>query len=794
MNEKMAFVQSAASLPFCTKVSTGRIEHVTPEEATEVVSGLSGGDTKVSCQMMITLMHEVLGLPESDSIRAVGFIPSTNGFITGDDVCGACSAGDLGDSLRHAVSKMAHRKTQELGATVSGEGEPLSRDFFVNRMVWRVNRDDSFTTLPTTLVYLIVFMLLVIFHLQIFKRQQVQTGMEEYLGQFGKSLSGPFIGEHVSDVNSFWTWLSTSGVDAAYGRFDNSRPGALPILHLGARNVLIGDVRLRQETADGESYVWLLHQQKAIDHLASNPNDYKSAATDALYHLDQIRWMGANTSLQLWLEFSTYVEEAGLFTINVIDVNFRHPGQAIPQIKSLGVLAQPYTSWAEYIVDGIYLLIVCNMFFHEAKDVFHSARLGFGEFVDYWSVWNVVDWLSIVMGFGASIVWITCCRVTGDAFFQQLVNRDSHLVTSNVMQLSESELETVWDELNNIKGWFIVLHIVIAVNTASIVARLFKGFQANPKLKVVMDTLNLAAPDMIHFMIVFLTLFLSFAVIAHVLFGGDLPVFYTTAMSLNTVFFVLMGEFSWFSELSMVESVFLPSGCPVIFVKIWFYTYMFFVLLVLLNMLLAIILDRYNEVMEKQRGGREDMTIWTQAYRFINRKRAAWGYVPESSIRRQLENDYKPAHPAPQVTVDSLLEAFPSMKGEQANKLIKWLDDEKAKQVQSKQPFEGLVRAQRAERMVHAICENVHTLQTDAHISIQRLNGVEARLRNAGLINWEPPAPPMTPNCMSDSSPGGISASRPTSPTNFGDVGISSEGGAKYGNVMESLDVMNGKR
>merc|ERR1719440_825138 len=60
-----------------------------------------------------------------------------------------------------------------------------------------------------------------------------------------------------------------------------------------------------------------------------------------------------------------------------------------------------------------------------------------------------------------------------------------------------------------------------------VMLRLFKSFNAQPRLGIVTRTLSRSANDMAHFLIVFMSIFISFAVSGTVLFGQDLDDFAT---------------------------------------------------------------------------------------------------------------------------------------------------------------------------------------------------------------------------------------------------------------------------
>merc|ERR1719399_1652083 len=78
-----------------------------------------------------------------------------------------------------------------------------------------------------------------------------------------------------------------------------------------------------------------------------------------------------------------------------------------------------------------------------------------------------------------------------------------------------------------------------------VMLRLFKTFNAQPRLGIVTRTLSSSANDMMHFLLVFLTIFISFIVSGTVLFGQDLDDFATWDRSLVTCFRCMMGDFDF---------------------------------------------------------------------------------------------------------------------------------------------------------------------------------------------------------------------------------------------------------
>jgi hypothetical protein len=141
----------------------------------------------------------------------------------------------------------------------------------------------------------------------------------------------------------------------------------------------------------------------------------------------------------------------------------------------------------------------------------------------------------------------------------------------------------------------------------------------------------------------------------------------------NTGFVLVMGEFGWYTEVApKAFSSTLPSGMPSIVLFIWYVAFMFLILLVLLNMLLAIVIERYDEVVEEQEAEVECPTIWQQIREYIAFRKETKGWRSLESMRRELENDEEPAHKGYEVSAKSLVKAF-NVKQEQADWLMNWL-------------------------------------------------------------------------------------------------------------------------
>merc|ERR1719277_2932206 len=122
-----------------------------------------------------------------------------------------------------------------------------------------------------------------------------------------------------------------------------------------------------------------------------------------------------------------------------------------------------------------------------------------------------------------------------------------------------------------------------------IMLRLFKSFDAQARLAVVTNTLSMAAQDLIHFFVVFFGVFFCLCLSAVLFFGQDLFEFTTIFRAIHTCFRTMFGDWDWESMEQVRRSI----------AMVWFSIFMLLMVMILLNMLLAIIMENYMKVKQK---------------------------------------------------------------------------------------------------------------------------------------------------------------------------------------------------
>jgi len=709
-------VEVARTLPATTKLICGLVDEITCDELGELFVALgSTAEGNLSFTTFALLLRKVVGLGTEAIDELQGCLGIDEAGMVSEKALLAClqDGGRAEEILRHRDE----RESNPSGIPKHG----LSFEFFTEKVAWRVRRDDSFSTLPVTLIYTIVFISIVIHHLDILTRQRIYVGLHSWVVGYGGALDGPYLMDHVSDESDFWNWMRLSGVDAVLcgsrlatgcNYIPAVGPQASPRIMLANSQVFIGDARLvRLQENDVQSQEWLLHSKVATEHLSRNRTDYVGAAQRTIAELEENTWLGYNTA-SVTLEFCTYSEVVKRFAITRVKVKFVDLGYVHVLVTVRATPVYAYDDPALWLIDVLYISILLFKASFEMKDMCGSLRHSWTTFIHYWNYQNFVDWSLICMGALNIIAWIRCWLAMHDSAVRSLLTDDGVLAVSP-LDLHMNQISSLMDALSHTDSCFFMLHLSFMVSTISLVGLFFKAFEANLRLQVIPDVLEKTAVSIVHFFVVFLTLFFCFVTMGHVLFGCDVVEFATLASSVNTCMFMLVGVFDWYADLLNMARP-LPSGLPLPVLQLWFTVYLLFMMLVLLSMLLAVVVDAYPAVNEKaiQIDGNP---IWTQARNFMNRKMETFRHqVSLQHIQRVLENsNTKIELHEGVVTRDSLVDAFPTMTHEQADWLHSHFTKEMQKDRRRQDAEEAALRTKRAkhsERLMQLAAGEVHSL------------------------------------------------------------------------------------
>jgi hypothetical protein len=644
-----------------------------------------------------------------------------------------------------------HQKTSRLKHELQQRFEfaaPVTRNLMVDSLKETISRDDAFRTLPSTLMYISIFTFLAVVHLKIYERQQLERGLEAWMESYGSQFLGPYLGS-VADISGMFGWLVASGIPAVLGECRSDFRGTGDVTcPVGTRSVLVGDIALKQKKRDGsDASVWLLHSEQSLAHLQLNPGDYLGAAIETSNHLHQIeRWADEDTT-DLELCFATYGVRSQLFGVTCSTVRMDDFGYVSPFSSAQAVVTSPYPqeiyiSIIYLVFDGLYIVFIITPLYNELKDIFHAVRLsGCADGINsYWGFWNAVDWLSIVTGIVSITLWFFCCQAMWTDSITGIVVEDGQgkILAPGVMGLPVVALEQLHEDFKSIISLFNIMRITMGCTACTIMMKFFKAFQANARLRVVTNTMSKAASDIVHFSVVFISVFLVFALTGHIFFGNDLKEFRDLPSSIDTCFITLMGGFEWYATASESDQG-LASGMPNGLLVAWFWLYMIFVLMILLNMLLAIILDHYTELVGQIKMDIDVPALWEQAFRYIAHVKKTKAHIPLTHLLTLVQDDDAECHTEDNVTTSSLQEAFPEMTSDQAEHLMEWLQAEAKKKMFEKED-EIMARLKALAAHVDTVDEDLNVVKLNAAVCTSRLRAI-IKTADPESPTWGKPSP-----------------------------------------------------
>lgn len=344
-----------------------------------------------------------------------------------------------------------------------------------------------------------------------------------------------------------------------------------------------GDVWLRPEkhSALGEHTENKARGAYKTQYLLSNLR--QTEIRRQLLQLEDEVWLSPETS-KVEVLFTTFNPHKEVFTATFCMFFLTRGGHIFKMIVPVSVWLSPYHGWWNYVLDGLWMLLVLKLFLEELIEIaVNMKRFGCCRGIKkYANLANCIDLLSVA--YSGIIVYIWYLHIMDLMQLKEyLAQANPHIPGSWV----DADLRAEYfDHVGKVVRTTYTIRYVLAGYPFVIVSRFLKGCYAQPRLALAMKTFERAAVDIFHFSIFFIGLCSVYALAAMILFGQELDEFANIPRCFTSVICILYGDFDW-SELNEVGRI--PAG-------IWMGTFIGGVNLVILNMLLAIIMDMYTEV------------------------------------------------------------------------------------------------------------------------------------------------------------------------------------------------------
>jgi len=221
----------------------------------------------------------------------------------------------------------------------------------------------------------------------------------------------------------------------------------------------------------------------------------------------------------------------------------------------------------------------------------------------------------------------------GESVEQNELNCKPNLVRGKAMQDLGSMLNDI-QKCGDILAFYMTLS---GINIILMISRSLKLMDFQPRLGIVTKTLARASSDILHFMVVFGVVFMGYVMMGTLVFGYKIKEFSSLSRSLRTCFETLLGEIGWNEQLyDLDDQLEYMAGFA------YFWSYQILVFMILLNFLLAIIVDAYGEIKEESHDHvsvhQEVIPMIQEKWKTLTKSKYFYRkHIPEDRIRKSLK-------------------------------------------------------------------------------------------------------------------------------------------------------------
>ena len=331
--------------------------------------------------------------------------------------------------------------------------------------------------------------------------------------------------------------------------------------------------------------------------------DYATAMT-VVADLHSHNWADAQTR-SIFAEFTVYNANVNLFGIAYLFIEFLPTGGALPyaqfQVARLYNYVGPYSNFL-LALEVLVLLFMLYFMYREGKSLYQQGRKYFRGF------WNWLEVVMIVLEFTAFIL-----------FFARLWEVDKNLI-----ELHHNPKDFVSFQYAGAAD--ATLMYVIGALVFLVTLRLVKLLRFNRRMALLGNTIGSMAKPLAMFMISFLIVFTGFGFVGYLVFGVESDNFRSYVRTLVTQTSIVLGDFN-FHEMEAIDRV---------LGRAYFFGFMYFVVMYLMNMFMAIINDTLADVKDdndKQTNEYEMVDFIMERFKgYVIKKKAVSSVLTSASI------------------------------------------------------------------------------------------------------------------------------------------------------------------
>jgi len=321
-----------------------------------------------------------------------------------------------------------------------------------------------------------------------------------------------------------------------------------------------------------------------------------TVATEKMqYDLEQHHWLDSSSE-SLWLQAAFLNAQADPPMLGVLEVrfDFERSGGLRKEVRVQTIPAVPYSSTGEYILMLLWIVLI---FLLLVRQLFKVARYCTSRSMDkpvMCDIWNIGDWATVVFSFGLAINYNLLSNEMSYTAQQaaKLPEAPSlDVATADVLQLYHESWDRVLDQILDINAWGVANRTLLFAYTLLLTFQFLQVFRGQPKLAELARVLLNSGEDLIHFVCIFLVLFLNFAFGGYMIYGIYLHEWSTGTQAINTSLQIMFG----LVDLQRMHAV-APNSTI-----LWFCAFVACMIFIMMNLLLAIACDNFSTV--KAHGG-----------------------------------------------------------------------------------------------------------------------------------------------------------------------------------------------
>eukprot|EP00930_Biecheleria_cincta_P029275 TRINITY_DN20375_c0_g1_i1.p1 TRINITY_DN20375_c0_g1~~TRINITY_DN20375_c0_g1_i1.p1 ORF type:complete len:796 (+),score=128.62 TRINITY_DN20375_c0_g1_i1:164-2551(+) len=350
------------------------------------------------------------------------------------------------------------------------------------------------------------------------------------------------------------------------------------------------------------------------------PSETDEEIKERLSYFQERRWLDGDTetvSIRLYL-LNT---EFGQPNMEQLTINFFiSEGGSIYYTRNLeAIFFKYFPSMLTMAIDGMWFL---SLLFSSIVMVITMVKAFRGATIGA----HLKDGRNILEFFVLAGGWVVCYQfywimIRKDAITKAI--EDVRQYGWNLNDSHEGKVDKLFETAGELAGLSSFLANMFSIYTLLTMYRFFVMFGAQPRLAIITRTLSHLVTDLAHFLVVFVPSFLVYVTSGMLMFGRRMECYATFGAAVGCTFRMAQeGEFDWggFKQEFYWTSL------------VWIFTFILFINILFINLVLAIILDVYNEMRGEEK---TNEAFWETLDQFWHRFLHMKSWVREGMIQEK---------------------------------------------------------------------------------------------------------------------------------------------------------------